>query len=127
MQPNSVGAIRSGANIKVLQNMLGHASAGLTLDRYGHLYDSDVDTVGRAINEAITVTCGHGVGTVPAVSRHPRAAVSLTCNNFGGRGRYRTADRWCVKPSPTVHRVSRGAIASRNAQLSGWVARTLCT
>ena len=20
------------------------------------------------------------------------------CNNFGGRGRYRTADRWCVKP-----------------------------
>jgi hypothetical protein len=28
-----------------------------------------------------------------------------------GRGRYRTADRWCVNPSQTVHRVSRGAIA----------------
>ena len=27
-----------------------------------HLYDSDVDTVGHAINEVITVTCGHGVG-----------------------------------------------------------------
>jgi integrase len=66
-------AIRSGANIKALQNMLGHASAGLTLDRYGHLYDSDVDTVGHAINELITVTCGHGVGTGPAVSRHLRA------------------------------------------------------
>jgi integrase len=66
-------AIGSGANIKALQNMLGHASAGLTLDRYGHLYDPDVDTVGHAINEAITVTCGHDVGRGPAVSRHLRA------------------------------------------------------
>jgi integrase len=66
-------AIQSKANIKALQNMLGHASAGLTLDRYGHLYDSDVDTVGHAINEVITVTCGHGVGTAPAVGRHLRA------------------------------------------------------
>jgi hypothetical protein len=24
--------------------------------------------------------------------------MSLTCWNNGGRGRYRTADRWCVKP-----------------------------
>jgi hypothetical protein len=24
--------------------------------------------------------------------------VTLTCTNIGGRGRYRTADRWCVKP-----------------------------
>jgi hypothetical protein len=23
---------------------------------------------------------------------------SLICMNVGGRGRYRTADRWCVKP-----------------------------
>ncbi|WP_428339793.1 site-specific integrase [Mycobacterium sp.] len=42
-------AIQAGANIKVLQNMLGHASAGLTLDRYGHLYGSDVEAVGVAI------------------------------------------------------------------------------
>ena len=28
-------AIQAGANIKALQNMLGHESAGLTLDRYG--------------------------------------------------------------------------------------------
>jgi integrase len=70
-------AIRSGANIKALQNMLGHASAGLTLDRYGHLYDSDVDTVGHAINEVITVTCGQNVGTGSAAVRHLRA-VSAT-------------------------------------------------
>jgi len=36
-------AIQAGANIKALQNMLGHESAGLTLDRYGHLYGSDVE------------------------------------------------------------------------------------
>jgi integrase len=66
-------AIRSGANVKALQNMLGHASAGLTLDRYGHLYDSDVDAVGQAINEAITVTCGQNVGTATPASRHLRA------------------------------------------------------
>ena len=66
-------AIRSGANIKALQNMLGHASASLTLDRYGHLYQSDVDAVGQAIDAEITVTCGHGVGTGPAAARHLRA------------------------------------------------------
>jgi hypothetical protein len=62
-----------GANIKALQNMLGHASAGLTLDGYGHLYDSDADAVGQAINEVITVTCGQNVGTAPVASRHLRA------------------------------------------------------
>jgi hypothetical protein len=35
--------------------MLDTPRPGLTLDRYGHLYDSDVDMVGHAINEAITV------------------------------------------------------------------------
>jgi hypothetical protein len=50
-----------------------HASAGLTLDRYRHLYVFDVDAVGHAINEVLTVTCGHGVGTGPTASRHLRA------------------------------------------------------
>jgi integrase len=43
-------AIQAGAHIKSLQNMLGHASASLTLDRYGHLYESDVEAVGVAVN-----------------------------------------------------------------------------
>ncbi len=34
-----------GANIKVVQTMLGHASATLTWDRYGHLYPDDLDVV----------------------------------------------------------------------------------
>jgi len=34
--------------------MLGHASASLTLDRYGHLYESDVEAVGVAVNRLLT-------------------------------------------------------------------------
>jgi len=43
--------------------MLGHESAGLTLDRYGHLYGSDVEAVAVAINRLLTRDCGQNVGT----------------------------------------------------------------
>ncbi|MGP4058305.1 tyrosine-type recombinase/integrase [Mycobacterium sp. 4D054] len=56
-------AIQAGANIKSLQNMLGHESAALTLDRYGHLYGSDVEAVGAAINALLTRDCGQNVVT----------------------------------------------------------------
>jgi integrase len=56
-------AIQAGANIKALQNMLGHESAGLTLDRYGHLYGSDVEAVGVAINALLTRKCVQNVST----------------------------------------------------------------
>lgn len=56
-------AIQAGANIKSLQNMLGHESAALTLDRYGHLFESDVEAVGIAINQLLTRDCGQSVGT----------------------------------------------------------------
>jgi hypothetical protein len=35
-----------------------HEPAGLTLDRYGHLYESDVAAVGVAINSLLTRDCG---------------------------------------------------------------------
>jgi integrase len=38
-------AIRVGANIKVVQRMLGHKTATMTLDLYGHLYDGDLGPV----------------------------------------------------------------------------------
>lgn len=38
-------AIRSGADVKVVQRVAGHASAKLTLDRYGHLWDQGIDDV----------------------------------------------------------------------------------
>jgi site-specific recombinase XerC len=38
-------AIASGANVKVVQQMLGHKSATMTLDRYGHLYPDQFDEI----------------------------------------------------------------------------------
>lgn len=37
-------AISCNANIKVVQRMLGHKTASITLDRYGHLYTEDLET-----------------------------------------------------------------------------------
>ena len=38
-------AVASGANVKAIQQMLGHASAQMTLDRYAGLFDSHLDDV----------------------------------------------------------------------------------
>jgi integrase len=38
-------AIHAGANPKVVQRMLGHASAAMTLDVYADLFDSDLESV----------------------------------------------------------------------------------
>ena len=43
-------AISAGANIKVVQTMLGHKTATMTLDLYGHLYPDDLDRVADALN-----------------------------------------------------------------------------
>jgi integrase len=43
-------AIASGADIKVVQQMLGHKSATMTLDQYGHLFPDRLDGVEDAID-----------------------------------------------------------------------------
>jgi integrase len=45
-------AIASGANVKVVQQMLGHKSATLTLDLYGHLFPDQLDQVADALDVA---------------------------------------------------------------------------
>jgi integrase len=45
-------AIVSGANVKVVQTMLGHQSATMTLDLYGHLLADQLDEVADAMNTA---------------------------------------------------------------------------
>jgi integrase len=42
-------AIHAGANPKVVQRMLGHASAAMTLDVYADLFDSDLDSVAENV------------------------------------------------------------------------------
>jgi integrase len=45
-------AIAAGANVKVVQQMLGHASATMTLDLYGHLFEDQLDEVAVAMVRA---------------------------------------------------------------------------
>ena len=45
-------AIASGASIKGVQSMLGHASAAMTLDRYGHLVGDELDAVADRMDAA---------------------------------------------------------------------------
>jgi integrase len=42
-------AISSGANVKMVQRQLGHRSATLTLDRYGHLFPDELDGLSDAL------------------------------------------------------------------------------
>ncbi|GAA2249540.1 site-specific integrase [Herbiconiux moechotypicola] len=45
-------AVSSGANVKAVQKMLGHASAAMTLDIYADLFDDDLDAVGTHLDAA---------------------------------------------------------------------------
>jgi hypothetical protein len=49
-------AISAGASIKVVQKMLGHKSATLTLDRYGHLYPDELQGVADRLDSLHAVT-----------------------------------------------------------------------
>ena len=64
-------AVRSGANVKAIQRMLGHASAAMTLDVYADLFDDDLDAVAVALDEARTASVpnlcpprAHGIASV---------------------------------------------------------------
>lgn len=46
--------VSSGANVKVVQSQLGHASAAMTLDTYSDLFDEDLDAVGAAMDTKIS-------------------------------------------------------------------------
>ncbi|MGV9857309.1 tyrosine-type recombinase/integrase [Gordonia sp. NPDC003425] len=44
--------IRSGAHVKTVQRQLGHKTATMTLDLYGHLFDDDLDQIADRMGEA---------------------------------------------------------------------------
>lgn len=45
-------AVASGANVKSIQRMLGHASAAMTLDVYSGLFDAELDDVATKMHDA---------------------------------------------------------------------------
>jgi integrase len=44
-------AIASGVHPKLIQAMLGHANIGITMDTYGHLFESLAVNAADALNE----------------------------------------------------------------------------
>jgi integrase len=47
-------AIAAGANVLTIQRMLGHASAAMTLDRYGHLMGDELAAVAQKLDRERT-------------------------------------------------------------------------
>lgn len=45
--------ISAGVNVKVVQRLLGHAKAPITMDRYGHLLGDDLASVADALSKAM--------------------------------------------------------------------------
>ena len=43
--------IASGANVKTVQAQLGHKTATMTLDQYGHLFPDDLDDVADKMDD----------------------------------------------------------------------------
>ena len=44
--------IRQGASIKAVQRQLGHATASITLDTYGHLFPSEMEALADRLERA---------------------------------------------------------------------------
>jgi integrase len=58
-------AISTGANVKAVQRMLGHASAAMTLDTYADLFEDDLDAVATALNQAKRGANVGGIWAIP--------------------------------------------------------------
>jgi Phage integrase family len=43
--------IREGASVKAVQKQLGHATASITLDTYGHLFPDELDTLAARLED----------------------------------------------------------------------------
>jgi integrase len=46
--------IASGANVKTVQSQLGHKTATMTLDQYGHLFPDDLDDVATRMDDLVS-------------------------------------------------------------------------
>jgi integrase len=57
-------AIQCGANVKVLQRLLGHADASVTLNTYAEFFPDDIDSVAKALSAAITLRTSNPLGRV---------------------------------------------------------------
>ena len=62
-------AVSSGANVKAVQRMLGHASAAMTLDVYSDLFDDDLDAVADRLDQAVSASSVSKLRPAPPARR----------------------------------------------------------
>jgi integrase len=65
-------AVAAGANVKAVQEMLGHSSAAMTLDRYSGLFDDHLDEVAIRLDDLLSDAERHQnatTGRLPHVLR----------------------------------------------------------
>jgi hypothetical protein len=105
-------AIASGADVKVVQQMLGHASATMTLDTYGHLFDDRLDEVGEAMDAACAAARERRIRGHAAVDEAKRGQTAqmpeTRKRSLPAFPLVRTASRCC-----TPDRIRTGATAVR--------------
>ncbi len=71
--------VASGANVKAVQRMLGHASAAMTLDVYSGLFDDDLGALAERMDAAHDAhVAGRAVGTVWARDKITELATDST-------------------------------------------------
>jgi len=73
-------AIASGADVKVVQQMLGHSSAAMTMDVYGHLFHDRLDEVADALDNARAEAAKAAQRMAPAVGEPSSAVANLLPN-----------------------------------------------
>jgi integrase len=64
-------AVAAGANIKAVQQMLGHASAAMRLDVYAGLFLDDLSNVAQRLHEAVTARSVSTVCPSPQIEEPP--------------------------------------------------------
>ena len=93
--------IASGANVKTLQAQLGHKTATMTLDQYGHLFPDDLDDVAVKMEDLVSgcaKKCAHNG------SRPGRKYALTCCYSSGAAGNRTRVLRHSLKASPCAVR-----------------------
>lgn len=92
-------AVSAGANVKVVQRMLGHASAAMTLDVYADLSDDDFTQVADKLSETVG-KCGHEEAG-PLSSKHKKAVyLGRRLDRVSALGEIRTHTVRVLNPFP---------------------------
>ena len=68
-------AVASGANVKAVQAMLGHASAAMTLDRYAGLFTDHLEAVADRMDVVLADGDWHESGTESTITPIKRPAL----------------------------------------------------